>query len=83
MSEFERIGQKPTAKVQRTKYIGHCTSCHGDWEMCETGHACVASHRNVVQVGVVTMLLSAVLIMTLEDVIPSVAAVTAWWKKGS
>ena len=81
MSEVEHlVGQNTTDKVHRTKYIGQSTSCHGDWEMCEIGHACVASHRNIVQVGVVTMLLSTVLIMTLEDVIPTVSAVTAWWK---
>ena len=42
----------------------------------------VVSHRNVVKVDVVAILLNAVIIMTLEDVIPCVVAVTAWWEKG-
>ena len=68
------VGQSTTDKVRRVTVT---------WLCVKPGHARVVSHRNVVKVDVVTILLSAVIIMTHEDVIPSVVTVTAWWKKGS
>jgi hypothetical protein len=68
------VGQSTTDEVQRVTVT---------WMCVKPGHARVVSHRNVVKVDVVAILLNAVIIMTLEDVIPCVVAVTAWWEKGS
>jgi hypothetical protein len=68
------VGQSTTDEVQRVTVT---------WMCVKLGHARVVSHRNVVKVDVVAILLNAVIIMTLEDVIPCVVAVTAWWERGS